>query len=228
MIYTIHFSVHVYAEDVAIDELLNYGSHQYGILGKELLEPLRLINDTSYFLNITNVEDLWNWTDFKLYGKSTGSIAFMPVLDFVKKNHIVQKYLMFNNLRYHIDNPQLPLQYYLQRMSYGDTSTIEVQLLINSDAGTFYKKNDIRIYMNTRENGHHNIPHIHVDIHHDLSATFSIIDGRQLTNHKILKKYEKLITEFIHTHRQELLVFWNEHTDGLTVDLNQYFNLIAY
>ena len=36
------------------------------------------------------------------------------------------------------------------------------------------------------------------------------------------------IQMMIANHQAELINFWNEHTDGLTVDLDQAFGLIGY
>lgn len=40
----VRISVHVYAEETLVDEVLRLHSKQYGIQGKEIVSPLRKIN----------------------------------------------------------------------------------------------------------------------------------------------------------------------------------------
>ena len=76
-------------------------------------------------------------------------------------------------------------------MGISETETINIQLLISADAGTIFKDDGIRYYMHSKEAGKHNTPHVHVDIRHEVSGSFSIIDGKQLSDGKIKKKWYK-------------------------------------
>lgn len=73
MNFVLHITVHVYAEEKLDDHVLTLHSKNYGIVGREIIAPLRKINGKEYCLkNVRdnfNVEELWNWIDFKLYGK---------------------------------------------------------------------------------------------------------------------------------------------------------------
>lgn len=72
-------------------------------------------------------------------------------------------------------------------------------------------------------------PHIHVDIRYgEATGAFSLKTGQQLTGDKIGRKDKKIIEETISLHQSEFLQYWNEHTDGLDVDLNQVLGLIKY
>ena len=42
------------------------------------------------------------------------------------------------------------------------------------------------------------------------------------------EKAEKIIKEIIENNQKDFLIYWNEHTDGLDVDLNQALGLIHY
>ena len=110
----------------------------------------------------------------------------------VKDSMMIEKYLVFNELRYTIEDIKKPLSYYLERMGVSECQKVNIEILLDSNAGTIYEGDGIRYYMYSREYGKHNFPHVHVDI------------------------------------RNELIKYWNEHTDGLTVDLNQAFDLIKY
>ena len=113
-------------------------------------------------------------------------------------------------------------------MGHGIEDTIEIQLLLCMDAGSVFEDDGIRYYMNSREAGKHNLPHVHVDIRHEDSGSFSIIDGKQLSKEKIKSSDVKKIQRKIAAKKEELIKYWNEHTDGLTVDLDQALGLIGY
>ena len=135
---------------------------------------------------------------------------------------------MFNGLRYSIGATEKPITYFLHRMGHGIEDTIEIQLLLCMDAGSVFEDDGIRYYMNSREAGKHNLPHVHVDIRHEDSGSFSIIDGKQLSKEKIKSSDVKKIQRKIAAKKEELIKYWNEHTDGLTVDLDQALGLIGY
>lgn len=48
----IHFTVHVYAEEKLYDEVLIPHSRNYGIVGKNIIAPLRKINNSNVEWNI--------------------------------------------------------------------------------------------------------------------------------------------------------------------------------
>jgi len=127
-----------------------------------------------------------------------------------------------------IEDIKKPLSYYLERMGVSECQKVNIEILLDSNAGTIYEGDGIRYYMYSREYGKHNFPHVHVDIRNEVSGSFSIIDGKQLSDGKIKAKDRKKIENKINEKRNELIKYWNEHTDGLTVDLNQAFDLIKY
>ncbi len=220
IIYRIHVTVHVYVEDHLADEVLIKHSRSYGIHGKEIVIPLRRINNKTIRLKTSNsftVEELWDKINAHLSRRGR-----------IYSSTYYEKYLVFNNLRYSIENKDKPLHYYLQRMKVDDNGLVEVQLLLNMDAGEVLDDDGIRYYIHSKESGKHHKPHVHVDIRHEKSAVFSLLDGEQLDGDKIKKKDITKIQNRLEERREELLKYWNEHTDGLTVDLNQALNLIHY
>ena len=207
----IHVTVHAYAEEQLHDEVLVPHSGNYGILGKEIVAPLRRINGKSF--SIRNVGAKFK-TD--------------SVLTLADEFSVIQKYLMFNGLRYSIGATEKPIAYFLHRMGHAIEDTIEIQLLLCMDAGSVFEDDGIRYYMNSRETGKHNEAHVHVDIRHETSGSFSIITGKKLSKGKIRTSDVRKIQMMIANHQAELINFWNDHTDGLTVDLDQAFGLIGY
>ena len=231
MDYLLHITVHVYAEEKLEDQILTLHSKNYGIIGKEIIAPLRRINGREYYIekdrDTFTVKELWDWIDFKIYGNSS-KCKNSNTLNFVQEYNIVKKYLVFNNLRYKIEDTDKPLSYYLQKMSMLETDTTNVQLLVSANAGTVFKDDGIRYYMHSKESGSHNTPHVHVDVRHEATGSFSIIDGTQLSGEKIKKRDVNKIQNVIKKEKDNFLKYWNEHTDGLTVDLNQALGLIQY
>ena len=51
---TVNFTVHIYAEERLCDELLIPHSENYGIVGEEIIEPLRIINNRSIMFEVEN------------------------------------------------------------------------------------------------------------------------------------------------------------------------------
>lgn len=227
----IHVTVHAYAEEKLHDEVLVPHSGNYGIHGKEIVAPLRRINEKDFSIrNIGaefSVRNLWDWVNERIY-EIGAKFKTDPVLTLADEFSVIQKYLVFNGLRYSIGATEKPITYFLHRMGYGIDDTIEIQLLLCMDAGSVFEDDGIRYYMNSREAGKHNLPHVHVDIRHEDSGSFSIIDGEQLSKEKIKSSDIKKIQRKIAAKKEELIKYWNEHTDGLTVDLDQALGLIGY
>lgn len=227
----IHVTVHAYAEEQLHDEVLVPHSGNYGILGKEIVAPLRRINGKSF--SIRNVEadfsiiNLWDWVDERIYEIGV-RFKTDPVLTLAEEFSVIQKYLVFDGLRYSVDSTEKPITYFLRLMGCKIEDTIEIQLLVCMDAGTVFEDDGIRYYMNSKEAGKHNLPHVHVDIRHERSGSFSIITGEKLSGDRIRSSDEHKIRKMIAKRRAELFDFWNKHTDGLTVDLDQALGLIGY
>ena len=227
----IHVTVHAYAEEQLHDEVLVPHSGNYGILGKEIVAPLRRINGKSF--SIRNVEadfsiiNLWDWVDERIY-EIGAKFKTDSVLTLAEEFSVIQKYLVFDGLRYSVDSTEKPITYFLRLMGCKIEDTIEIQLLICIDAETVFEDDGIRYYMNSKEAGKHNLPHVHVDIRHERSGSFSIITGEKLSGDRIRSSDEHKIRKMIAKRRAELFDFWNKHTDGLTVDLDQALGLIGY
>lgn len=218
MDYKIHLTVRVYVDEHMDMGVLKPHNRQYGINGKEIIAPLRKVNGMEYCIRDVSeeftVEDLWHWIDHKVYGDS---MVFS-----------LGKYLVFDNVRYIVEDIKVPLKYYLNRMCFEPENAIDVQILLSENAGDVFRDDGIRYYMHSRESGKHNEPHVHVDVRHEYFGSFSIMDGRKLTDDHIKAKDIKKIQKRIADNREQLIEFWNLHTDGLTVDLNQKWKLIHY
>lgn len=231
--YSIHITVHIFEDDHLVDSRYLFNdSPNCGIIGEDIIMPLRKINGNTYSIpNVTSnfsIRELWNWIDHLLFNDEK-STSHTNVLRFVQDYHIVKKYICFNGLRYCIQDLDKPVQYYVRYMGDSIDSPLEIQLLVSGNAGNLSIDNGIRYYMNSKESGHHNEPHVHVDIRHELSGSFSLITGKQLQkNNKIKPKDANAIKLMIMENQKEWIDYWNKHTDGLNVDLNQAFGLIQY
>lgn len=233
MNYRIRLTAHVYSEEELRDDLyLDNNSTNYGVVGEEIIAPLKAVN--GHEISIENVPDafstreLWDLLDHMLYEKVESSY-FDNVLSFVQRSQSVEKYLCFNGLRYTVWALDKPLLELLHAMGHNESEPVEVQLLVCADAGEVGRDDGIRYFIRSKEAGQHNEPHVHVDIQHTESGTFSLITGEQLQKEeKVKEKNARKIKDMIFKHQKEWLKYWNEHTDGLSVDLNQVLGLINY
>lgn len=233
MNYKIHLTAHVYSEEELRDDLyLDNNSTNCGILGEEIIAPLKAINSKE--MPIENVPDtfsareLWDLLDHMMY-ENVVSPYGNSVLSDVQQYHLVKKYLCFNGLRYTVWALDKPLLELLHAMGHNESEPVEVQLLVCADAGEVGRDDGIRYFIRSKEAGQHNEPHVHVDIQHTESGTFSLITGEQLQKEeKVKEKNARKIKDMIFKHQKEWLKYWNEHTDGLSVDLNQALGLINY
>ncbi len=230
--YKVNITVHAYEEGHLNDSILVPHSKNYGIHGKEIIAPLRKINN--HIIEITDVPDnfsvreLWCNIFSILYG-----MDFLPEDNSLRSSNfkydLVKKYLVFSGLRYAVDHEN-PLQYYLHRMEVSENKIVNVQLLICLDAGEVLKDKDegIRYFIKSNESSCHHCPHVHVDVKHECSGTFSIKTGEQLAGNIKRVKYLKKIKNTILSRQYELLELWNRSTDGLNADLNQFLGIIDY
>lgn len=230
MILKIRIEVHAYAEEKLADAVLVKHSKHYGIVGKDIVAPLRIINGKIVEMNVPvsySVGELWDFIDKILYeGKVTQEGD--DLLAFIKEWTPIEKYFVFHNLRYCVEDYSKPVKYYLELQGKDDSDIVDIQLLLNMDAGEIFEDDGIRYFIWSKEQGSHNQPHVHVDVRHEKEASYSIIDGSHLAGDKIKGSDEKRIRKKIDENKKQLLIYWNEHTDGLTVDLNQALGLIRY
>ena len=191
---TVNFTVHIYAEERLCDELLIPHSENYGIVGEEIIEPLRIINNRSIMFEVENsvsIKEFYQLIRRHIYSEKNNRMDMygeeQTTLDFVEEYDVLE------------------------------------------DAGAVFEDHGIRFYINSREGKRHNEPHVHVDIRQgEGSGSFSLKTAEQLTGSKIRKKDQKIIKEIIENNQKDFLIYWNEHTDGLDVDLNQALGLIHY
>lgn len=231
---TVNFTVHIYAEERLCDELLIPHSENYGIVGEEIIEPLRIINNKSIMFEVENsvsIKEFYQLIRRHIYSEKNNRMDMygeeQTTLDFVQEYDVLEIYFLKNGLRYSIADKSKTLEFYMQKL--GISNTIDIQILVSSDAGAVFEDHGIRFYINSREGKRHNEPHVHVDIRQgEGSGSFSLKTAEQLTGSKIRKKDQKIIKEIIENNQKDFLIYWNEHTDGLDVDLNQALGLIHY
>lgn len=159
--------------------------------GKPLVLLLRRVNGKVYTIQCQDssysVRELWNWIERFIFD-DVSSPFYENVLVFVQEYNVLKKYLCFDELRYSVQDVDRPLAEYLDYMGCSLADTINIQILVSANAGNVWRDDGIRYYMNSREEGKHNEPHVHVDIRHEEMVTFSLITGKQLQKEKRLKR----------------------------------------
>ena len=100
------------------------------------------------------------------------------------------------------------------------TNELYLKFLIGIGGGfdALEQINGIRYWMNTREYGKHNLPHLHVKYNNE-EVIISILDGTILGG-KIQKKKEKEAVFRILQNKKHLLFLWNTRTDGQIFDID--------
>ena len=63
---------------------------------------------------------------------------------------------------------------------------------------------------------------MHICYRHEIEAVYSLTDGSLLSGIKLPGKVDKIIRSLIAERRCMLLEFWNNRTDGMHVDLDEY------
>lgn len=118
-----------------------------------------------------------------------------------------------------IDDPLLCIADISKYITVNDE--LNICFVFSNQAGDIWTDDGLRYYMPSRESGSHNKPHIHVDYRHESHASICIGDGSLLSGSmpsKALREARKKIFE----NQEFLLRYWNEKTDGLSVDINSY------
>lgn len=107
---------------------------------------------------------------------------------------------------------------------YNTFEDLHIFFVLCNQAGDIWVEDGLRYYMNSREAGRHNLPHVHVDYRHETSATVSLYDGEMIEG-DIPRKVMKRVKGKILDNQRYLMECWNKMTDGLCVDLNVYFGI---
>lgn len=218
--YKIHIDVHNYVDGHVDDSILIYGN-RYGIIPKYVIEPLRHINGKTIVVpNDMCVDDTLEFTRNRIYGKIDDQIR-NDIID-----ASIRIYFLIDNVRYYFEDEAYtkPFKYYVDKyIHYCDC--LKCIITLCSDAGTFDIDDGFTYYFNSKEACSHNKPHVHVDIRHENEASFSIIDGSILASaSKIKDRDANKIRKKILDRKEEMLEYWNMHTDGLSVDIDQVLN----
>lgn len=97
-------------------------------------------------------------------------------------------------------------------------------ILLRNTAGEVLKGIDknLRYFIRSNEQGH-NLPHVHVSYIKNSSASISILDGALLAG-DLPYRALKVARKRIQANRNDLLRYWNAHTNGIKFDLNYYFS----
>lgn len=218
MDFTFKIEVHIYAREELHDELLDDNNPVYGIMGKDIMMPLRENRKCVFELECTKNTNLKDISDLiinkvnhnRLF--TVGTIAFLA-----------------NGYRYYIDDESAKFitiaRKYLNPLNENE---IDVEVLVCADAGSICQDDGIRYYMHSHEGTRHNEPHVHIDaLNHGCDASFSIITGEILEG-KLPKKLLKKVKNKILKEQNFFVECWNTKTDGLAIDINKHFGITNY
>lgn len=214
-----NIETHAYAEERLADEILDESlpddNQSCGILGPEIIVPLRRNRRCKLeyeFTEKTTLRDVLN--------------AVLIRLDSL--NHGVRVAFLKDSLRYGYDNLDANFQTVLTKYLDPDhTGEISVAAYVSLDAGTIDEEDGIRYYMNSRESGRHHEPHVHIcDTSRQYEAVILIKNGKVIG--KFPSKLLKIAKKRIMDNQQFFLEKWNMLTDGLKIDINHFLGTINY
>lgn len=219
----INIETHVYAEeclqDHILEESLGDDIDSCGIVGPEIIIPLRKNRNPKIkvtYTDSTTLQDIVNLV-YNQYGFLELDEIFKPSIAFLHRD-----------IRYWIDNINAKFKPIVENhLDLEQTGEISVAIYVNANAGCICEDDGIRYYMNSRERGKHNEPHIHLRSVDSCQEAVIIIKTREIIG-KFPRKLIKKAKEKVAVNERFFLEQWNVLTDGLKVDINRYFRLINY
>lgn len=215
----LNIETHAYQEECLADEILDENladdNQSCGILGPEIIVPLRRNRHCELNFEYTEKTTLGDVAD-----------AVLKRLDFL--DHGVGVSFLKDGLRYWIEDRDANFKKVLTKYLDSDnTGMITVAVYVSLDAGAIEEEDGIRYYMNSREAGKHHEPHVHIcDTSRQHEAVILIKSGKTIGEFppKLLKKAQRKVRD-----RQVFfLEQWNALTDGIKIDINHYLGLIHY
>lgn len=214
---------HVYSQeslrDEMLDESLGNDIDSCGIIGPEIILPLRKNRNFEVLLEYTDDTTIQEVVDgiCNKFGFLDFDEPFYPRVAFIS-----------DNIRYWIDDFdakfKTALNNHLDREKHG---SISAGVYVSADAGSICEEDGIRYYMNSRERGKHHEPHIHLRSLDSCEEAVIIIKTGEIIGdfpRRLIKKARKKVSE----NKEFFLDQWNVLTDGLKVDINRYLGLINY
>ena len=215
----LNIETHAYVEerlaDKILDESLPDDVQSCGILGPEIIVPLRRNRRCKLefeYSEKTTLRDVLN--------------AVLVRLDSL--NHGICVAFLKDGLRYWIDNMNANFKSVLTKyLDPDDTGEISVAAYVSLDAGVIEEEDGIRYYMNSREAGRHHEPHVHIcDTSRQYEAVILIKKGEVIG--KFPSKLKKRALKRIMEKQSFYLEQWNALTDGIRIDINHFLGTIHY
>lgn len=132
-------------------------------------------------------------------------------------------YIQTDSMLVFIGNMSYCIEKFMKRFHIKD-QILTVYLIYSNQAGEIWSDDGLRYYMNSKEAGRHNRAHVHVRFKHEEEGAIAIDNGEVLAGDlspRIIKKAKKKIL----ANQQFLFECWNDMTDGLYVDINNFFGV---
>jgi hypothetical protein len=132
-----------------------------------------------------------------------------------------------NNWLFYIDNQNITFENILSdNLISIKNNQIKIKVFVSYNAGSFDIEDSLRYYMHSNENGLE--PHVHVNVlYSDYSVSIPILHPEDYTGNMPNKYLKKAINK-VKRERKKMLEFWNAHTNGLRVDINQALGIVDY
>lgn len=183
----------------------------------------------------TTVEEEWN--NFKNYAHSQFDFEYNQnslfddivkclflkigfIYDVVIENTTLPFYVLIDDMLIEIRNLNYSLNDFL--VKYKVENELNIYLIYWNRGGSIWRDDGVEYFMNSKESGSHNRPHVHIDYKHEKEASVAIDNGELLAG-TIPKKILRVVQKRIEGNKEFLFECWNSMTDGLYIDVNHYF-----
>ena len=208
----VKIEVHCYRQDRLIDEVFESPSRMF--LGSDAASCIKKNRYSEFYFDYDSETTLSNFRQAALLTLFDGKDCPCEL-----KLRIVG----INDWLFVIEDPTQKFEKILSEKQIPVIeNTIRVAIFVSFNAAEYDRFNNLRYYMNSNENCGHNEPHVHVEVlgENNMDASIEILHP-EIYEGKMPIKYLKQAQKKIIREQKRLLQFWNAHTNGLTVDINQ-------
>ena len=141
-----------------------------------------------------------------------------------KITHSMREYLDSKDF-IEIENMDIMVETLLRKFQI--EGNLQLYFAFSALQGDIWREGQIHYYMQSREYGKHNRPHVHVNAGDRYSAAIDILTGEILAG-EISGKYMKQIKNKVEKNRGFLIDCWNNMTDGINVDIDYRFGITSF
>ena len=191
----------------------SYDGENYYVLSSET-NGINVIKEASIYWNVnTSIDDL-----FDNICELTGASPF-DAIDSKKRTHI--KMMLSNDIIITFEDCSILLKDIIEKFEINNDLLFIVDAVcgfgevLHSEASA----KGLKFEIHAREHNKHNDPHVHVSHSHGENGSVSLITFEQIAGN-LKPKQIKHAANIIKNNQEYLINYWNQKTDGITIDMS--------